>query len=82
MNIFLTDQEISNLNKISHLNGIDQSHESQAAEVHVQCVAQRPHQIVPRRVLANVAHVDHGGSAWLTGRLAVSERGTVGGEVV
>lgn len=69
-------------NKISYLNGVDQSHESQAAEVHVQGVAQRPHQIVPWRFLANVAHVDHGGSTWFTGRLAVSERGTVGGEVV
>lgn len=29
-----------------------------------------------------MAHVDHGGPAWFTGRLTVSQRGAVRGEVV
>lgn len=65
-----------------HLDGVDESHETQAAEVNVQGVAQRPDQVVPGRILASVAHVHHGGSSWLTGRLAVGEWGAVRWEVV
>lgn len=65
-----------------HLDGIQESHESQAAEVHIQGVAQRPEDVVPRWVLAHVAHVDRGGAGWFAGRLAVGERGAVGGVVV
>lgn len=66
----------------SHLNGVDESHETQAAEVNIQGVAQRPDEIVPGGILAVVAHVHHRGPSWLTGRLAVGERGAVGREVV
>lgn len=66
----------------SHLDGVEESHESQAAEVHVQGVAQRPDEVVPGRVLAKMAHVHHGGSGRLTGGLTVGEWGAVGWEVV
>lgn len=59
------------------LDGVDERHEPQAAEVHVQGVAQRPDQVVFGRTLPNVAHVDHGGPGWFPGGLAVGERGAV-----
>lgn len=65
-----------------HLDGVNESHETQAAEVNVQGVAQRPDKVVPGRILASVAHVHHSGSSRFTGRLAVGERGAVRGEVV
>lgn len=65
-----------------YLDGVDESHESQAAEVHVEGVAERPQQVVPRRTLAGVAHVHRRGSSRLPGRLTVGERGAVRREVV
>lgn len=61
----------------AHLDGVDQSHESQAAEVDVKSVTERPDQVVVWWLLARMAHVDHRGGASLTAGLAVSERSTV-----
>lgn len=57
----------------AHLDGVDQSHESQAAEVDVKSVTERPDQVVVWWLLACMAHVDHRGAASLTAGLAVSE---------
>jgi len=73
-----------------HLDGVDQRHEAEAAEVDVQGVAQRPHQVVPGRAFAirtttaTSTHVHHRGASRLAGRLAVAvgERGAVRGVVV
>lgn len=67
------------------LDGVQQRHEAQAAEVDVQGVAQRPDQVVPGRGAppgAGGAHVDHGGAGGLPTRLAAGERSAVGREVV
>lgn len=67
-----------------HLDGVDERHEAQAAEVDVQGVAQRPHQVIPGRILALcTTHVHHRGARRLAARLwAVGERGAVRGVVV
>lgn len=61
----------------AHLDGVDQSHESQAAEVDVKSVTERPDQVVVWWLLARLAHVDHRGAASLTAGLTVSERSAV-----
>lgn len=61
----------------AHLDGVDQSHESQAAEVDVKSVTERPDQVVVWWLLARVAHVDHRGATSLTAGLTVSKRSAV-----
>lgn len=61
----------------AHLDGVDQSHESQAAEVDVKSVTEWPDQVVVWWLLARLAHVDHRGAASLTAGLTVSERSAV-----
>lgn len=61
----------------AHLDGVDQSHESQAAEVDVKSITERPDQVVVWWLLARMAHVDHRGAASLTAGLTVSERSAV-----
>ena len=69
------------LQPIPHLDGVDECHEAQAAEVDVEGVAQRPHQVVPWRTLAlRTTHVHHRGACRLAGRLG--ERGAIRGVVV
>lgn len=67
---------------VPRLDGVDEGHEAEAAEVDVQRVAQGPDQVVPRGLLRSAAvHVDHGGARFTPG-LAVGQRGAVGREVV
>lgn len=61
----------------SHLDGVDESHEPQAAEVDIESVTERPDQIVAGWILARVAHVDRGRAARLTAGLTVSKRSAV-----
>lgn len=66
----------------AHLDGVDECHEAQAAEVDIKGVAKRPEQIVPGRILPRVAHVHHGGSSRLAGGFAVCERGAIRWKVI
>lgn len=61
----------------AHLDGVYQSHESQAAEVDVKSVTERPDQVVVWWLLAHITHVDHRGAASLSAGFTVSERSAV-----
>ncbi len=70
-------QKYDVIQKTAHLDGVDQSHESQAAEVDVKSVTERPDQVVVWGLLGRMTHVDHRGAASLSAGFTVSERSAV-----